>query len=127
MVLREMSQISLPKFKTRTNESAVSLATDNSVTAEHFCVKVLKNLLCNRVSVMEIIAFQSVGVYLGSEWSLMKRIETAWWAEGEKEFIAVNRKKNGDLKERKEMNYITVETFVEKCSLWPCGAENIQL
>jgi len=46
----------------------------------------------------------------------------------EKKFIAVNRKKNGDLKGRKEMNYITVETFFEKCSLWLRGeAENIKL
>jgi hypothetical protein len=53
----------------------------------------------------------------------MRRIKTTWWAEGEKEFIAVNREKNGDLKERKEMTYRTVETFIEKCSLWSCGAK----
>jgi hypothetical protein len=29
-------------------------------------------------------------------------METAWWAEAEKKFIAVNRKKNGDLTERKK-------------------------
>jgi hypothetical protein len=51
---------------------------------------------------MEIIAFQSVRVYLGSDWELMERVETAWWEEGEKKFIAVNRKKNGELTERKE-------------------------
>jgi len=74
---------------------------------------------------MEIIAFQSVRVYLGSDWGLMERVETAWWAEGEKKFIAVNGKKNVDLKERKEMNDITVETFVEKCSLWPLWGQKI--
>ena len=77
---------------------------------------------------MEIIAFQSARVYLGSDWKLMAGTETAWWAECGKKCIAVNRKKNGELKQRKEMSYITVETFCLRNVLCdPCGVRRYQI
>jgi hypothetical protein len=109
----------VPDFPTKTlchgvtsqSRGCISCATDQSVTSEKCCVKVAKNLQSNRASLTEIMAFKSVGVYLGSDWELMTRIETPWWAEVEEEIHRCQSKEKWGTKGKKRNELYNCRNF----------------